>query len=142
MADWLRAHGASAGPREKRCWDVGDHVGSPPAAGLVCETRFNSPSRTLASVYRLEAHALRRVWQGVVGTWANWLELTIVLSPDGATLTVQDRFSGACERALKEFDAKERGGVHADFGGVLREGCAGVGAYSWQKDRYVRPKPK
>jgi hypothetical protein len=142
VADWAREHGAGAGPRESRCWDAGDRGGLPPAAGLVCETHTGPPSRTTASVYRLEGRNLRRVWKGVVGTWANWLELTVLLSPDGATLTVQDRAPNACEAAISEFEAKESHGIRGNFGGVLREGCAGRGAYSWQNDRYLRPKPR
>ncbi len=141
MADWLREHGASGGPREHRCWDAGGRVGSPPAAGLVCETRQGPPARTTASVYRLEGRGLRRVWRGVVGTWANWLELTVWLSADGATLAVHDRAPNACEAALAEFGEKKRHGVGGDFGGVLREGCAGRGAYIWQEGGYVRAKP-
>jgi hypothetical protein len=142
LADWLRAHGASAGPREARCWDAGDRVGVPPVAGLVCETHSGPPSRTTATVYRLEGRGLRRVWRGVVGTWANWLELTVLLSPDGATLTVQDRSPEACEAAISEFEAKASYGVGGNFGGVLREGCAGRGAYAWQQGRYLRSRPK
>jgi hypothetical protein len=68
-----------------------------------------------------------------------WLELTPLLSPDGATLKVLDVTPTQCDCALAEYDAKAASGINPGFGAALREGCAGRGEYAWEGTRYTRP---
>ncbi|MBM4362675.1 MAG: hypothetical protein FJ104_08335, partial [Deltaproteobacteria bacterium] len=138
VADWLASHAATAQGIEKTCWDLGDRVGVPARPGLLCLRTSSHPAREQARIYRLEDGHLRVVWEGPVGTWANWLELTPLLADDGATLTVHEARPGACGAALDEYRAKEDSGVPMDWGGVLREGCALVGTYQYDGTRYVK----
>jgi hypothetical protein len=135
---WSSTHGVVAALHESECWDARDRVGVPPAPGLVCERSTTRPSKVTQRMYRLEGTRLRVVWEGVVATWANWLELTPILSDDGAELVVHERSAGSCERAFEEYREKEASGVRADFGPVLSEGCAARGVHPWSGDRYVK----
>lgn len=139
---WLVDHAVRRKLSEQRCWDAADRVGVPPQPGLFCERRSARPTKVVYRLYRLEAGTLSVVWEGVVGTWTNWLELTPLLAVAGDRLTVHDREPGACARALEEFSAKEDAGIPANFGSVLRAGCAGRGEYAWDGDRYVRARPR
>jgi hypothetical protein len=103
---WLRAHGVTTALREQPCWDVGERVGVPPRPGLLCLATTHRPERTVATLHRLDGPRLSAVWQGVVGTYANWLELTPVLAPDGARLDLHERGANDCENALSELVAK------------------------------------
>lgn len=136
--DWKQAHGARGGAKEAECWDLGERVGVPPAPGMLCLTRIKDPAETVARVYRLEGARLRRVWQGTIGTWANWLELVPLLSADGRTLVVHDRAPGSCEAALSEHHEKQGSGVAGNFGAVLRRGCAGLGTHVYEDGHYVQ----
>lgn len=138
VAKWLADHGVTQKFREKACWDAHDRVGVPPSPGLVCEQASARPSKVVSRIFRLEETKLRLVWEGVVATWANWLELTAILAEDGSSVTVYERRSGSCEAALDEYRQKEDNGIQADFGPILREGCRGRGVHAWSGNRYTR----
>jgi hypothetical protein len=136
VAKWLVDHGVTEKFGEKACWDARDRVGVPPSPGLVCERASARPSKVVSRIFRLEGTKLRMVWEGVVATWANWLELTAILAEDGSSVTVHERRSGSCEGAFEEYRQKEESGIRADFGPMLHEGCRGRGVHAWSGDRY------
>jgi hypothetical protein len=141
VAAWLKAHGVKNKLRGALCWDAADSVGVPAQPGLVCLSTTHRPTRTVATIHRVEGASLAVVWQGVVGTHENWLELTPLLAPDGTQLHVHDSREGACGAALAEYSEKQQSGVHADFGDVLREGCRMRGPYVFREGRYVPRVP-
>lgn len=138
LGQWLAAHAVKRPLRETQCWDAAGRVGVPNAAGLVCFSSSKRPTRTVATIYRLDGKSLVAVWRATIGTHANWLELTPVLAQDGASLELLERAPGDCEGALAEYHAKQASGVAADFGEVLTQGCAGRGRYVYRDGRYVR----
>jgi hypothetical protein len=140
VAEWHTARGVTSRVVEKECWDLGDRVGVPPAPGLLCLRTSSRPSRVQGRIYRLEGKTLHLAWQGPVATWTNWLDLTPVLSDDGATLTVRERRSGDCEAAMEEYRAKEGAGIPMDWGPVLREGCASRGIYRYDGKAYAKDR--
>jgi hypothetical protein len=138
LRPWLSDHGVAGGFREEDCWDARDRVGVPPSPGLVCERRTTRPPKVTSRIYRLEGARLRLVWEGIVATYANWLELTPFLAENGAELVVRDRHPGSCDAAFAEFREKAQSGIRMDFGPALREGCASLGTHTWSGNRYVK----
>jgi hypothetical protein len=138
---WLEEHRVKTTFREKRCWDAKNRAGVPPAPGLVCEAYTANPPQLTSRVYRLESRQLRAVWEGVVGSWKNSLELTPLLASDGAELVVHDATPEGCERAMQEYARKAASGSEMNFGKVLAIGCAGRGVHAWSENRYVQLKP-
>jgi hypothetical protein len=135
---WLREHAVSSKFGEATCWDAGLRVGVPPAAGLVCERSMERPPRTFSRVYRLENGKLRLVWEEVVKTYANWVDLTPVLSPTGAELTLHDSRRYRCAGAIGEARAKQDARVHPpSFTRAIEAACARRGVYTWNGKRYV-----
>lgn len=135
---WLHRHGVTGAVLREPCWDLGEQVGVPKAPGLLCLSVKQSPPESIATVYRVHSRRLEQVWHATVATWANWLELTPVLSSDGAVLELRDRTPRACEYALKEYRAKSRSGVRPGFGEALARGCSAVGPFDWEGRRYVK----
>lgn len=135
---WLHRHGVTGAVLREPCWDLGEQVGVPKAPGLLCLSVKQSPPESIATVYRVQSRRLDLVWHATVATWANWLELTPVLSSDGAVLELRDRTPRACEYALKEYRAKSRSGVRPGFGEALARGCSAVGPFDWKGQRYVK----
>lgn len=135
-----RAHRLLGPTFEQRCWDLGQRVGVPTASGLLCLTDNRNPPFTLARIYRLEGNRLRQVWQAVVRTYANWLELTPVLSDDGG-LVLHDRSPGSCEGALGEYHAKLDAMKAPPSGELLGPACGKRGKYSYEQRQYRLSEP-
>lgn len=132
---WKREHGATGPSFDQICWPQ-DQVGVPAAPGLLCIAANPSPEFKLARVYRLEGTRLREVWQAIVATYANWLELTPLLSDDGATLTLHDRKPYSCERAIHEYRAKVSARVAPPSGELLEPACAKRGQYAYERGSF------
>ena len=92
-------------------------------------------------LYRLEEKKLRVVFEAIVATSTNSTELTPILAPDGATLTLRDRAEGACPGALEESRAKMDHGVQPpELDKAVRAACNALGIYEWDGTRYVRKR--
>jgi hypothetical protein len=141
-AAWVAQHELRKTNLRDPCWDLGVHVGVPPASGLLCLEYTRSPVQTIASVYRVEGQSLKNVWMGIVATWANWLDLTPVVSDDGTVLDLRDQSPCACFSALREHHEKVMAGIDWGFGDVLARGCTSVGIYEWAQGRYVKRAAK
>lgn len=122
---------------EQTCWELLG-VGSPPLPGLLCTVVNRAPEFTLGRIYRLEDGALRQVWQATLRTYANWLELTPVISPDGE-LVLHD--AGRCESALSEYWAKRDARKAPPSGELLEPACNKRGKYTYQGRSYRLTEP-
>jgi len=137
---WLSLHGVKGLPPSGDCWDLHDAVGVPPAPGLLCETWDKREDRLTARVLRLEGKALRGVFSRPVKTTNGWLNLTVVVAPGGAALSLQQSSHGDCVCALRAYEEEARAGYPAIFGKALSQGCHARGEYTWSTDHYEGPK--
>lgn len=140
LLEYKRTHQLLGPTFEQRCWDLGQRVGVPVASGLLCLTDNRNPPFTLARIYRIEGSRLRQVWQAVVNTYANWLELTPVLSEDGG-LVLHDQSLGACEGALGEYHAKLDAMKAPPSGELLGPACERRGKYVYEGRQYRLSEP-
>lgn len=140
LLEYKRTHHLLGPTFEQRCWDLGKRVGAPVAGGLLCLTDNRRPLFTLARIYRIEGSRLRQVWQAVVNTYANWLELTPVLSEDGG-LVLHDQSPGRCEGALGEYQAKLDALKAPPSGELLGPACAKRGKYEYEGRQYRLTEP-
>lgn len=137
LRDWLRKRGLKGPAFERVCWELASVVGDPPADGVLC-VKEQRHSLHWARVYRAEKGRVRLVFEAIVATWANWLELTPVLAPDG-TLHLHDRTATDCSGAIGQYREKLRYQVPPPGGEWLEEACSRVGKYRYERGRY-RPQ--
>jgi hypothetical protein len=102
------------------------------------------PELTLVRIYRLDGTQLREVFQAVIATYANWLELTPILEGEGQTLVLHDRTPRSCEGALTEYRAKLDARKPPPSGELLEPACKMRGRYAYEGGRYrlVEPVPQ
>jgi hypothetical protein len=132
------SHGVTGTVEGADCWEV--RVGVPPAPGLLCERYTTRPPRTTARLYRADGARLRKAWQGPVGAWANWVELTPIVSDDGSELQLHERRAGDCTHAWCDAVEKLSTGVHdGEFVQNLEFVCGHSGRWLWHDHSYVRP---
>jgi len=141
LTAWKKQHRAQGPNFEQTCWDLGSRVGIPAAPGLLCTTKATKPELTLARIYRLDGTQLREVFQAVIATYANWLELTPLLEGEGKSLVLHDRTPHSCEGALAEYHAKVDARVPPPSGELLEPACKMRGRYAYERGRYRHVEP-
>jgi hypothetical protein len=135
LREWLRRRGLRGPVSERVCWELSGVVGDPPADGVLCLKEDPRKSLRWARVYRAEAGRARLVFEAIVATWANWLELTPVLASDG-TLLLHDRTAKDCYYAIVEYREKLDAQVPPPGGEWLEDACERVGKYRYEGGRY------
>ena len=140
LREWLKRQSLKGPSSERDCWELVGVVGEPPVDGVLCVKDDRQKSVRWARVYRAEAGRLRLVFDAIVATWANWLELTPVLASDG-TLWLHDRTETACYDAIIQYREKLESQVPPPGGERLEEACGRVGKYRYEGGRYRMSEP-
>ena len=115
-------------------------MGSPEAPAALCIDRDVRRHARLASVYRLLDGRPQTAWQATIdpaGEGENWLALIPVLSADGQTLELRERWAGECEDVICQYQEKQLLGLDQRFGSVLDAACEGVGTYAFSAGHFV-----
>jgi hypothetical protein len=133
VAAWLQQHGAHGALIGQACWEAA--LGVPPEPGLICFRQLADAEH--ASLYRIHAGKLERVWDEAVTT--SWIRLNPLPSVDGTELVVYDE--RGCEQAYCEAIAKYDQHAHGhDWVEMVVHTCRARGRHVWMAGRYVRDR--